>query len=270
MNLNEDDRPFPTPKSYDHPFLSAALAVAVAFAAALAAIPELRDYAKRLTFAAGDAIGIKPPQDEFAAAYQRLGMANLSADLLAFPKISSNLALLAREPCDKKAMVGFGEALIGAHQGRKAAEAYFAFAALCPNSEGEQNRAAQILFQLGESEKVVAITGALVAKNPTVASYRYLRGKALANIKRYEEAVEDYKSTIELQKNKRAVGEWVFVEMANIYVTMGRPCYAAITILAWVAIDPSIRNTSKARKMVEEYSAKGCAQTAPPFEIKKL
>jgi len=265
MNLSEEDRPFPAPKSYSRPYLSAGLAVAVACAAAFAAIPELREYVKRLTFAVGDAIGIKPPQDEYAAAYQRLGIPSLSADLLAVNKISSNLALLSREPCDKTAIFGFGEGLVAAREGRKAAEAYFAFAAICPNSEGEQNRAAQILFQLGDSEKVVAITDSLIEKNPTVGSYHYLRGKALANMKRYGKALEDYKSTIELMKNTRDVGEWVFVEMANIYAAIGRPCDAAATIVAWVAIDPSVRSTSKARKMVEEYSANGCTQNAPPM-----
>jgi tetratricopeptide (TPR) repeat protein len=270
VRLNEEDRINRAPKSDSRAFLSAVLAITVTAGAALVAIPELRDDAKRLIFAAGDAIGIKPPQDEYAAAYQRLGISSLSGALLASAKVSSNLAVLAREPCDKTAIFGFGEALVNAREGRMAAEAYFAFAAACPNAEGEQNRAAQILFQLGDSEKVVAITDVLIAKNPTVAPYRYLRGKALANMKRYAEAIEDYKSTIELQKNTRDIGDWVFVEMANIYAAMGRPCDAAATILAWVAIDPSVRNTLNARKMVEEYSAQDCARDAGSAELKKL
>jgi tetratricopeptide (TPR) repeat protein len=242
----------------------------LAGAVAFAAVPELRDYVKRLAFAIGDAVGVKPPDDEYSAAYKRMGLQPLSANLLASPKISSSLERLAREPCDKAAVFTLGEALLAAHEGRKAADAYFAFAAMCPNSEGEQNRAAQILFQLGDSEKVIAITDALIATNPTVGSYRYLRGKALANVKRYADAVADYKSTIEPQKDPRDVGEWVFVEMANIYAAMDRPCDAAVTILAWMTIDPSVRGTPKTRKMVEEYSAKGCAQNPAPTDIKKL
>jgi thioredoxin-like negative regulator of GroEL len=80
----------------------------------------------------------------------------------------------------------------------------------------------------------------------------------------------DYKSTIELQKNPRDVAERVFVEMANIYAAMGRPCDAAVTILAWVAIDASVRSTLKTRRLVEEYSAKGCTQNPAPTDIKKL
>src|SRR5215831_19113172 len=116
----------------------------------------------------------------------------LPAKVLASSKVSSGLARLAREPCDKAAIFAFGEALFAAHEERTAAEAYVAFANACPNSEGEENRAAQILFQLGDSEHVIPLTDNLIAKNPVVANYRYLRGKALANVKRYAEAVDDY------------------------------------------------------------------------------
>jgi tetratricopeptide (TPR) repeat protein len=270
MKLNDEDRPVRASNSDSYMLLSAAIVVSVACAAAFTFLPELRDYAKGVVFAAGDAVGIRPPQDEYSAAYKRLGIQPLTAQLLASSKISSSLARLAREPCDRTAIFAFGEALLAAHEERRAADAYFAFAATCPNGEGEQNRAAQILFQLGDSEKVIAITDTLIGGNPTVGSYHYLRGKALANVKRFAEAVEDYRSTIALQKNPRDVGEWVFVEMANIYAAMGRPCDAAVTILAWVAIDASARNTLKTRKMVEEYSAQGCAQNPAPMDIKKL
>ena len=270
MKLDVEDRPARALRSEGRWFLSAAVAIAMACAVGFAAVPELRDYAKGLAFTAADKVGIQLPEDAYSAAYKRLGLAPLPAKLLASSKISSSLERLAREPCDKTAVFAFGEALLAAQEGRTAADAYFAFAASCPNSEGEQNRAAQILFQLGDSEKVIAITDALIAKNPTIPSYRYLRGKALANAKRYAEAADDYKSTIELQKAPRDVGEWVFVELANIYAAMGRPCDAAVTILAWAAIDPSVRNTLKTRKMVEAYSAKRCAQNPPPTDIKKL
>jgi tetratricopeptide (TPR) repeat protein len=270
MNLDREDRIVPPLKSDSRPFLSAGLVVAVLFGAAFAFFPEFRDYAKGLAFAMGDAVGIRPMQDEYSAAYKRLGITPLSPTLLASSKISSSLGRLAREPCDKTAIFAFGEALLEVHEGRRAADAYFAFAGSCPNGEGEQNRAAQILFLLGDSEKVITIADALIANNPSVGSYRYLRGKALANVKRYAEALEDYKSTIALQKNLRDVGEWVFVELANIYAAMGRPCDAAATILAWAAIDASVRNTFKTRKIVEEYSAKGCAQAPSSTDIKKL
>jgi len=57
MKLDEQDRSVHLLKSDSHPFLSAALVVAVACAAAFAGLPELHDYAKGLAFAIGDAMG---------------------------------------------------------------------------------------------------------------------------------------------------------------------------------------------------------------------
>ena len=164
--LDDEDRPVRVSGSYSRPFLSAALVVVVACVAAFALLPEFGDYAKGLVFAVGDAVGIRPPEDQYSAAYKRLGISPLPAKLLASSKISSGLARLAREPCDKAAVFAFGEALLAAHEGRNAADTYLAFAAICPNGEGEQNRAAQILFQLGDSEKVIAITDAWSRKIP--------------------------------------------------------------------------------------------------------
>ncbi|HEY7297495.1 MAG TPA: hypothetical protein VH684_06115 [Xanthobacteraceae bacterium] len=270
MKLNEEDRPGIPSKPDRTPLVPVVLVIAVVGAAALAGFPELRDYAKGLVFSMGEAIGLTVSHAEYSAVYERMGLPRLSAKVLASSKVSSGLARLAREPCDKAAIFTFGEGLLAAHEERTAAEAYLGFAGACPNSEGEQNRAAQILFQLGDSEHVIAIADGLIAKNPAVANYRYLRGRALANVKRYAEAVDDYKSTIQLYNNPRDVGQWVFVEMANIYAAMGRPCDAAVTILTWVAIDASVRNTLQTRKMVEEYSAKGCAQRPAPTDVKKL
>lgn len=273
MKLDPQDRVIPefTPDRRSY-FVPAALAIAiVACVIGLAVFPQARDYAVGLVFAAGEALGVKLPGDTYGAVYQRLGIAPLPARLLASSRIASGLERLAREPCDKTAIFAFGEGLLAANEGRKAADAYAAFAASCPNGDGEQYRAAEILFLIGDTEKVIAITTALVDRNPAVVPYRYLRGKAFAGAKRYAEAVEDYKSTIELQKDPRNIGDWVFVEMANIYAAMNRPCDAVTTILAWVAIDPSTRDTMNARKMVEAYSAKGCTpQDRPPVDVKKL
>jgi tetratricopeptide (TPR) repeat protein len=268
MNFYEDDRIARPQKSGRGPYVFAAFVVIAMCATAYALIPELRDYTKRLAFTMGDAVGIKLPGDENSDTYKRLGIPRLSATLLASSKISASLERLAREPCDKKAVFAFGEALAAEHEERMAANAYLAFAANCPNGEGEQLRAAQILYQLGDVEKVIAITNELIAGNPSLVPYRYLRGMALAKVKRYPEAAEDYKSTIALQKNPRNTGDWVFVELANIYAAMGRHCDAATAIEDWAAIDPPARDTPNSRKMVEEYSARGCTKT-PPANNKK-
>ncbi|HLH88419.1 MAG TPA: tetratricopeptide repeat protein [Xanthobacteraceae bacterium] len=264
MQLDTRDRPVPELKVESRSFGMAALVIVVLCVAGVTvAVPQARDAAKGLFFVVREALGLGSP-DAYAAVYRHLGMAPLPASLRASSQVSTGLERLVREPCDKTAIFSFGEGLLAAHEPRAAADAYVGFAAGCPNGEGEQYRAAEILFQLGDSEKVIAIADGLVTRNPTIAAYRYLRGKARAGTNRYAEAIEDYKSTIELQKNSRDVGDWVFVEMANIYAAMGRPCEAATTILAWIAIDPSLRDTPTARKRAEAYAGQGCAGARPP------
>lgn len=271
MKLDAEDRFVPALESDGRWVWYVAMAIVGAcVVGAFAAFPPARDYTKGLVFGVEKPVAVAPAEDGYSAVYQRLGIAPLPAKLVASSQISSGLTRLAREPCDKTAIFAFGEALVSAQELRRASDAYAAFAATCPNGDGEQYRAAELLFLLGDTEKVIAVTDALITRNPAIPSYRYLRGRALANAKRYADAVEDYKSTIELYKNPRDVGEWVFVEMANIYATMGRPCDAVTTMLAWIAIDRSARDTLSARRKVEAYSAKGCTPDRPPASTRRL
>ena len=143
MKLDAQDRLVPKSASDGRSFWFAALAVVVVcVAAAVAAVPQARDTAKSLVFAVGETFGVRP-DDGYSAVYHRLGLAPLPAKLLGSSQISSGLARLAREPCDKSAIFAFGEALLSAHEERRAADAYAAFAGSCPNGEGEQYRAAR-------------------------------------------------------------------------------------------------------------------------------
>jgi aspartyl protease family protein len=270
MELAPQDRLVPEVKADSGPFRFVAPAiVALGMVAVFALVPPARDAVKGVIFAAREAVGLGPP-DTYASVYQRLRMAPLPARLLVSSRISGGLERLVREPCDRAAIFSFGEALLAANEARAAADAYAGFAAGCPNGDGEQYRAAEILFQLGDNEKVIVIADALVTRNPAISGYRYLRGKAHAAAKQYAEAVDDYKSMIELTHNPRDIGDWVFVEMANIYAAMGRPCDAATTILAWIAIDPSARDTPAARKKAEAYAAQGCVRDRPPTDVKGI
>ncbi|HYA80544.1 MAG TPA: hypothetical protein VED87_06420, partial [Methylocystis sp.] len=167
MSLDDDDRRFRPKRSDVFPIIPALLAAGVAVAAAIAAIPELREYAKGLVLAGGEAVGVQVAQSEYAAAYERLKITPLPAKLLASSKISENLGRLAREPCDRAAITGLGAGLFAAHESRKAAEVYIGFAGLCPNSDVQQSAAANILFSLGDSAKTAALTDDLIARNPT-------------------------------------------------------------------------------------------------------
>ncbi len=263
MQLDSQRRTPPTARPESRVFaITTVIAILVA-ALAIVAIPELRDPAARLGRSAASLVGVAAPVGEFSEVYKRLGIEPLPARLAASDKIEANLAVLAREPCDGKAIAALGEALVKERAERSAAEALLGFAKDCPNGDGARFRAAQILWGVGDDATVVSIVDALIAKTPGVVNYHYLRGQSLARAERYREALADYASTIELQKNRASVNERVFREMANIFLATGEPCKAAETILAWIAIAPATRATPAARKLVDEYAAKGCRREAP-------
>jgi tetratricopeptide (TPR) repeat protein len=260
MKLDRKDRLGPTSPPDNRFLLIGTLTVIAVAALALFALPELRDYARRGAYSLASLAGAR--ENRFAGLYKRWNMEPLSAGLEASDKISPNLDKLSREPCDKKAVYALGGALAAEGERRAAANVYLGFAAACANGEGEQYRAAGILEELGDHESVVAVVDALIMKHPGVANYHYLRGRARAALKRYDDALADYKSALELM-DPRNVRDAVFVEMANIYVALGRPCDGAAAIVAWIALAPASRNTPQARKVVQEYAARGCRLDAP-------
>src|SRR5260370_5796885 len=104
MKLDVQDRPVPAVQSDSHPVWFAALVIVVTGVAALAAFPDVRDYAKGLAFAVGDAVGVRLPGAEYSAVYKRMGLAPLPARLLPSSQISSGLERIARAPCDNTAV----------------------------------------------------------------------------------------------------------------------------------------------------------------------
>ncbi len=260
MQLDSRQRTSHTARPESRVFAIATVIAVLVAGLAVVAIPELRDPATRLGRSAASLVGVAAPVGDFTEVYKRLGIAPLPASVAASDRIAANLAILAREPCDGKAIFAVGETLVKERAERSAAEALLGFAKDCPNGDGARFRAAQILREIGDNAKVVTILDALIAKSPGVVNYHYLRGQALAGAGRYRDALADYASTIELQKNPASLYEKVFREMANIFLATGEPCKAAETILAWIAIAPATRNTPAARKVVDEYAAQGCAR----------
>jgi aspartyl protease family protein len=116
------------------------------------------------------------------------------------------------------------------------------------------------LFDLADYEQVIGIMTDLIGVRPESGTYRYLRARSLTGAKRYDEALTDYANTIELQHDQRKLGEWVFMEMAAAYASLKQYCLAITPIQTWVAIDPSNRDTPKARKLIFDYSRQGNCQ----------
>jgi len=249
------------------PFTTLGLAAAIALCALAFWHPEeVETFAINRLRDLSLAIGVDLPgiehleqaaPSEFAPLYDRLGIEPLPARLERQGGINQALARLNREPCDKQAIYSLGEGLVKAGERRIGANAYLGYAATCANGEGDKRRAADILLGLGDYDRTIKLTTELIAVNPANSAYRYLRGKALVDAKRYDEALTDYANTIELSDKRRDIGEWVFLEMSNIYAALKQYCSAITPIQTYVAIDPANRNTPKMRQLILEYGNQG-------------
>jgi tetratricopeptide (TPR) repeat protein len=225
-------------------------------------LPELRDYALRGYAATG--LPGAASADRFGALYKKLAVKPLSAAQEVSADLEPKLQRLSQAPCDKTAVYALAEALTKAGASRAAAEIYSGFASSCANSVEVESRAARLYLSLGDYERALELAEKIIEEQPGDSNYHYLRGQAYAALKRYDQALVDYKKTIELFKEPIKLREAVFLEMANIYLALGKPCEAATTILTWISLDPKARGTLQALRRAGEYAARGCPTGPQP------
>ena len=175
------------------------------------------DRATRAFYALEQASGLAPSQQEFAATYRQLGISVLPPHLFARDVVANSLTRLAHEACDHQAIRSLANALTAEGEQRIAASALNR-ASACPAraARTSKRRPGQLFLQLGDAEKALAVANALTSAKPEVANFHYFRAKALVAAGRGAEAVNEYKSTIDLSPSPRQVGEWVFLELANL------------------------------------------------------
>jgi len=263
MQIKSEQRIVPVASSSDWPGRIVLLALAGAIVAVLLAF-AFPDRSIGWFYSVEAAVGLAPSQQQFTGTYRRLGISTLPPRLFAQDRVSKSVARLSQEVCDRQAIGLLANALAEDGEQRLAASALMGFSLSCQGSENEQAAAGRLFLQLGDAEQALTVANALTSAKPEVANFHYFRGKALVAAGHGTEAVDEYKSTIDLSPSPRQVGEWVFLELADLYATLDRPCDAAQTIIAWVAIDPTARNTARAHKLVETYAARGCAAARKP------
>ena len=261
MFVDDDDRIGPAPKRRRSRAPVLALTLLVVVGLGLVGFPAWRQGAERTVLDAGALVGLEAAQQRFAPIYKRLGVETLPPDVFGLTGVPARSTSSRANPATA-ARWSISPRRWSRGEQRIAAQAFFGFAASCPNSQGEERRSASLFFEIGDLDKAIAIADDLVEKNPAVADYRYVRAKALASAGRNQDALADYKSAIELTRNPRDVGEWVFTEMANVFMALGQPCDAAASIAAWMALDPARRNTLREQKLRDEYLARGCSRGA--------
>jgi tetratricopeptide (TPR) repeat protein len=263
MQVEPEQRVVPAPASSDWAGRIILTALAGVIAIVILAF-IFQDRASRWFYSVEEAVGLAPSQEQFVGTYRRLGISSLPPRLFAQERISRSLTRLSQEACDRQAAGALAGALATGGEQRLAASALMGFSLSCPGSENEQAAAGQLFLKLGDTEQALAVANAITMARPEIANFHYLRGKALVAAGHGTEAISEYKSTIDLSASPKQVGEWVFLELADIYAALDRPCDAAQTIASWVAIDPAIRNTARAHKLVETYAARGCVINPKP------
>jgi aspartyl protease family protein len=192
--------------------------------------------------------------------YKKLKIAPLSDNLASLPEISVALKDLIESLCDKTAIYRLSNALLNNSERRTSANALLGFADACPNSEGEQFGAASVLFNMGDYAAVVPVLDKLLSARPDVDSYYYLRGRSLAALGRYEEAIQDLSTTISLQDDLKLVNSMPFLSWAEAYSAASKHCQAMSAIQTYVYSETSTRDTAQTRKLIADYAAKGKCQ----------
>lgn len=198
---------------------------------------------------------------KLSAVYDRLKIKPITDELATTPEIGRALKDLTESVCDKTAIFRLSNALFESGEKRTAADALLGFAGACPNSEGELNGAANVLFGIGDYAAVLPLADKLVAQRPEVGQYYYTRAQALESLGRHEEAIQDYVSTIGLFDDIKQVSSQAFTQLAQSYAATSKFCQAMTAIQTYVSADAATRDTAPARKLIAEYAGKGNCET---------
>lgn len=235
-------------------FVSICAALALVFRGELSALLE-RGGAAFPTPAGVDATALE-------RVYRQLGIAPLNRALVVQEKIAGGLKDLTISFCDKTAIYRLYKGLEENKERKSASVALLSFADACPNSEGERNAAASLLYGMGDYAAVLPIIDKLVALRPEVAQYYYTRGQTLNALGRFEESASDFSSALSLMDDLKEARSGVFVGLANAYAATGKYCQAMTAIQTYVQADPLERDIAASRKLIADYGAKGsCAQS---------
>jgi len=201
------------------------------------------------------------PDEVFAGVYSQLGI-KLPVQVAREPDVWATLDQLKRESCDQKSIGDLALLLDRLGYRREAALAPYNFVKRCGQPVLALHKSIDLLLKLSDYALALEVADEFMRRAPTNFNAHYLRGVALEAIGDYKRALVDYADAVELFNDKRNISSRVFLRMANCYAKLERFCEAASPIMTWIALDPIGRDTSKTRKIVEDYEQQGnCAVT---------
>ncbi|MGA2126362.1 MAG: TIGR02281 family clan AA aspartic protease [Xanthobacteraceae bacterium] len=240
-------------------FLGLALAVLAGGAWVYQFRPQ---WVARIYDLAGIPRSVMPAQGDkadiaFSALYQRYGMTPLGRGAAGDYKLSSLLASLQKEPCDKQAIFQASLALENMRAIRGAAEMLKGFADVCPDGSGERYRASELYYLLGDYDTAVKLSSDLINHRPDAQNAYFVRAKSEQGLKRYAAAIEDYATLIRLLPDTKSIVSEVFTRMSESYEKLDRPCEAIGPLQTYVALDSESRSTPPLLKRIAALAAKG-------------
>ena len=195
---------------------------------------------------------------DFTMVYTRLDVAPLPPSIEAAAVNQADLAKLARERCDGRAVLALAKAVEKAGEQRWAADALVGWSKQCgPDNAPELRSATSSYINVHDYGRALALAEGLVAAHPHVADYRYLKGKAEVGLGRIDEALLSYANTIHLEPVPQRVGAWVFTDMSDLYASTGRYCEAIGPLQDYVTLDAATRDTAATHKLMTDYAARG-------------
>ena len=199
------------------------------------------------------------PDIAYAHVYGVLGI-HLPVNVANDPTIKRHLDELKRESCDQTGVQQLADALVTLGYRREAAESLYRFVQKCSEPIDALQQSVDLLLKLSDYPQAVEVADYFVRHAPSAHDAYYLRGRAFDGMGDYASAIKDYAAGIELFPDKKEISSLVFIHMAKAYASLGRFCEAMTPIETWVAYAPETRDTSAARKIIDDYAAQGhCA-----------
>jgi hypothetical protein len=223
-----DDR-LPTVRSRGSrmmPLLCLGLVLVLGAAAVVTQPDLLRTVSRMFAGARSGTAGTDAPDTAFANLYKRYGIAPLSASMVQNDQVHVALTALQREPCGKHDIYMADASLEHASALRDAAVLLKGYAVACPDADGELYHSAELFYLLGDYDSAIAQANGLARLQPDNANLFYLRARAFQDAKRYQDALEDYATTIRLSTDLKRVKAEVFMRMSESYAALGRNCEA--------------------------------------------
>ncbi len=185
---------------------------------------------------------------------------NITVDDFDEKQISKLTAILqdyTADYCDPRSKIALIKRIAGAGFVRLAAQLASEHYQKCAKDPQFLLEAYSYNKQLGEYEKALVVMNQLIEFDPANATFRFDRGNIYEDTNRFEKALVDYISTLDLLGRPEEIHPTQFYYIATMYAKLGRFCEAATPLETYVSYDPVKRKDPQIDRLISEYRSKG-------------